>query len=263
MSTTSLDQEIRTLSGIGTWEWDIEKQSLVCSSEYHRIFEVDVKSPIAPSDMPRFRSLAANGVEAKVLREALRSGTPWKIVYPAVTARGRKIWIRSTGQAERVDGRTVRLFGLLQDVTDEQNAKAELERSRILLEEMSSLCGIGGWEYDPATNRVLWSKETRRIHEVDDAFEPTPESLRAFFAPGALEIQAESVQRATMSGISSECEYDAITAKGRTIRIRSACRVEKSDGHITRLVGTVQDITRQRELERTLGRAEGLLEDIS
>ncbi len=263
MSTTTLDQDIRNLTGVGTWEWDLEKQSIVWSSDAYRIFEIDPDSPIAPSDMPRFRSVAANGVEANVLREALRSGTPWKIIHPAVTARGREIWILSTGRAERVDGRSVRLFGLFQDVTDEQNAKAELERSRILLEEMSLLCGIGGWEYDPATNRVLWSKETRRIHEVDDAFEPTPESLRAFFAPGALEIQAESVQRATMSGISSECEYDAITAKGRTIRIRSACRVEKCDGHITRLVGTVQDITRQRELERTLGRAENLLEDIS
>jgi len=157
----------------------------------------------------------------------------------------------------------VRLFGLLQDVTDEQNAKAELERSRILLEEMSALCGIGGWEYDPATNRVIWSKETRRIHEVDDAFEPTPESLRAFFAPVDLEIQAESVQRATTSGIPSYCEYDAITARGRTIRIRSACRVEKSEEQVTRLVGTVQDITRESELERTLGRAESLLEEIS
>ena len=263
MSTTTLDQDIRNLTGVGTWEWDLEKQSIVWSSEAYRIFEIDPDSPVAPSDMPRFRSLAANGVEANVLREALRSGTPWKIIHPAVTARGREIWIRSTGRAERVDGRSVRLFGLFQDVTDEQNAKAELERSRILLEEMSLLCGIGGWEYDPATNRVHWSNETRRIHEVDDAFEPTPESLHVFFAPGALEIQAESVQRATTSGIPSDCEYDAITARGRTIRIRSACRVEKSDGHITRLVGTVQDITRQRELERTLGRTEGLLEDIS
>ena len=259
----SLDLEIRNLTGIGTWEWDIEKQSMVWSSEACRIFEIDAGSPVAPSDMPKFRSPAANGVEAEVIREALRSGTPWKIIHPAITASGREIWIRSTGRAERVDGRSVRLFGLFQDVTDEQKAKAELERSRILLEEMSSLSGVGAWEYDPATNRVYWSRETRRIHEVDEAFEPTPETLQALFAPGALEIQAASVQRATMSGIPSECEYDATTAKGRTIRIRSACRVEKTDGRITRLVGTVQDITRQRELERTLGRAESLLEEIS
>ena len=128
---------------------------------------------------------------------------------------------------------------------------------------MSSLCGVGGWEYDIASNRILWSKETRRIYEVDDAFEPTRESLRTLFAPGAQEAQDASVQRAAMSGLPSECEFDALTAKGRAIRVRSACRVEKIAGQVTRLVGTVQDITRQHELERTLGRTESLLEDIS
>ncbi len=236
---------------------------MVWSSEAYAIFEVDPESPVAPSDMPGLRSGAANGVEAKVLREALRSGTPWNIVHPAVTARGRDIWIRSTGLVERVDGRSVRMFGLLQDVTSEQNAKAELERGRTLLEEMSALSGVGGWEYSSASNRVLWSKETRSIYEVDDAFEPTPESLRSLFAPGALELQDESVARAAISGLPSECEFDAVTAKGRTIRVRSACRVEQSEGHVTRLFGTIQDITRQYELERTLGRAERLLEDIS
>jgi signal transduction histidine kinase/ActR/RegA family two-component response regulator len=263
LSKLSLDQEIRNLTGIGTWEWDIEKQSMVWSSEACRIFEIDAGSPVAPSDMPMFRSPAANGVEAEVIREALRSGTPWKIVHPAITARGREIWIRSTGHVDRVDGRSVRLFGLFQDVTDEQKAKAELERSRVLLEEMSSLSGVGGWEYDPATNRVSWSRETRRIHEVDDSFEPTPESLQDFFAPGALEIQAASVQRATMTGLSSECEYEVVTAKRRAIRVRNISKVEKIGEHITRLVGTVQDITRQSELERTLGRTESLLEEIS
>ncbi len=213
--------------------------------------------------MPGLRSSAANGVEAKVLREALRSGAPWEIIHPAVTARGRNIWIRSIGHVERAHGRSVRIFGLLQDITAEQHMKAELERSRVLLEEMSLLCGIGGWEYDSGTNRVHWSKETRRIYEVDDAFEPTPESLRSLFAQGAQEVQDASVQRAALSGIPSECEFDAVTAKGRTIRVRSACRVEQSEGQVRRLVGTVQDITRQHETERSLGRAERLLEDIS
>ena len=263
LSTASLDLEIPNPIGVGTWEWDIENQSMTWSSEVHWIFEIDVGTTVTPSDMPQLRSTAANCVETKVLREALRAGTPWNIVHPAVTARGRDIWVRSTGRVERVDGRSVRLFGRLQDVTDEQNAKLELERSRTLLEEMSSLCGVGGWEYDTASNRILWSKETRRIYEVDDAFEPTRESLRTLFAPGAQEAQDASVQRAAMSGLPSECEFDALTAKGRAIRVRSACRVEKIAGQVTRLVGTVQDITRQHELERTLGRTESLLEDIS
>lgn len=263
MSATSFDQEIRTLTGVGTWDWNIEKQTLVWSAEAYRIFEIDPATPISPSDMASLRSASSDGAESSVLREALRSGAPWNIVHRAVTARGRDIWIRSTGRAERVDGRTVRLFGLFLDMTDEQNAQAELERSRTLLEDISVLSGIGGWEYDTASNRVHWSKETRRIHEVDDAFEPTTESVRPFFAPGALEIQEASVQRAMTSGLPSECEYDAITARGQTIRVRNVCRVEQSDGQVKRLVGTIQDVTRQREMETTLRRAEGLLEDIS
>ena len=236
---------------------------MVWSAEAYRIFEIDVEKPLVPSDMLPLRPIATNGAEIEVLREALRSGTPWKIVHPAVTARGRNIWIRSIGLVERVGGRSVRIFGLFQDVTAEQHAKAELERGRVLLEEMSALSGVGGWEYDSASQKILWSKETRRIHDVDDAFEPAPESLRALFAPGALEIQEASVLRATTTGLPSACEYDAVTAKGRTIRVRNVCRVEQSAGQVRRLVGTVQDITRERELERTLGRAEGLLDDIS
>jgi len=247
LSTTSLDQEIRDLTGIGTWEWDIEKQSIAWSSETYRIFEREVESPVTPSDMAALRSVAAEGVDVTTLRDALRSGAPWKIVHPAVTARGREIWIRSTGHVERVDGRSVRIFGLVQDITDEQKGRAELERSKLLLEEISALSGVGGWEYEAASNRVQWSRETRRIYEVDDAFEPTTDLLRNFFAPGALELQEASVQRAATSGASAEAEFDAITAKGRTIRVRSICRVERIGGQVSRLVGTLQDITRQRE----------------
>lgn len=155
------------------------------------------------------------------------------------------------------------MFGLVQDVTEDQHAKIELERHRILLEEMSSISGVGAWEYETATNRLRWSKQTRRIHEVDDAFEPTPESLRARFPQRSLEIQEASVQRATRTGLPTASEYDILTAKGRSIRVRNVVRVEHSDGQITRLVGTTQDITRQHELERSLGRAQKLIEDIS
>lgn len=48
MSTTSLDLEIRNLTGIGTWDWNLEKQSTVWSSEAYRIFEIDPESPVAP-----------------------------------------------------------------------------------------------------------------------------------------------------------------------------------------------------------------------
>jgi signal transduction histidine kinase len=70
--------------------------------------------------------------------------------------------------------------------------------------------------------------------------------MRALFALGAQEIHDASIQRASLSGIPSEWEFDAVTAKGRAIRVRSAYRVERSVGRGTRLVGTAQDVTAVR-----------------
>lgn len=106
LSTDALDKEIRTLTGIGTWEWDIEKQSMAWSPETKRIFEVDPDDAVAPSDMPKLRSILASGLVERTLRDALRSGTPWKLVHPALTARGREIWIGSTGHVERAGDRS-------------------------------------------------------------------------------------------------------------------------------------------------------------
>lgn len=148
-------------------------------------------------------------------------------------------------------------------LTDGQKTIAVLDQSRRVLEEISSLSGIGGWSYEAADNRIYWSRETRRIYEVDESFEPTPESLKSLFALGALEIQDAAIRSAIVSGAPVECEFDAITMRGCPICVKSVCRVEHVDGQVTRILGTVQDITSQRERELGLGRSERLLEEIS
>ncbi len=147
--------------------------------------------------------------------------------------------------------------------TDGQKTSAVRDHSRRVLEEISTLSGIGGWSFEAADNRVYWSNETRRIYELDESFEPTPESLKSLFAPGALEIQDAAIRSAIDSGAPAECEFDALTMKGRPICVKSVCRVEQVDGQIVRILGTAQDITAQRERELTVGRSERLLEEIS
>jgi len=257
---------VEALAGVGHWRYDLATEQVFWSDEVYRIHGLMPRSitPDFPAVIAAYHAddqAVLVGLVAKAI--ATGEGYAFKLRLKRPSDGEQRI-VRAVAEARRdSEGRTVELFGVFQDITVEQNAKLEIERSRTLLEEMSFLCGVGGWEYDSARQKILWSKETRRIHDVDDAFEPTPESLRALFAPGALEIQEASVLRATTTGLPSACEYEVVTAKGRTIRVRNECRVEQSEGHVTRLVGTVQDITRQYELERTLGRTESLLEDIS
>jgi signal transduction histidine kinase/ActR/RegA family two-component response regulator len=258
-----LTPEIEELAGIGTWMWDVAQDTMSWSAQVYRIFDISPGTPLTPAEMPGLRPESGEGLVATTLRQALRHGTPWRMVHPAVTASGRPIWLRSSGRVERTDGRTVRMLGILQDVTEEQAAKVELERNKVLLEEISALSGTGGWEFDVAANRVLWSRETRRIYEVGDAFEPTAESLKPLFSPGSLEIQDACIQRAIATSAPAVCELDALTLSGRPIRVKSTCRVEHTDQAITRIIGTVQDITRQHATEQTLDRTKRILKDIA
>jgi hypothetical protein len=56
-----------------------------------------------------------------------------------------------------------------------------LEKSETLLNETGEMARIGGWEIDLETNRVIWTRTTRAIHEVPEEFEPDLASAIDFF----------------------------------------------------------------------------------
>ncbi len=50
-------------------------------------------------------------------------GTPYEFVLPKLTAKGRRIWVRSTGEAVRDDtGKIIRLQGAFQDISEQKKA---------------------------------------------------------------------------------------------------------------------------------------------
>ncbi|MEO8020779.1 PAS domain S-box protein [Polaromonas sp.] len=69
-----------------------------------------------PEDRPLVRRL----VDA-----CAQHGTPYEFVLPKLTAKGRRIWVRSVGEAVRdPDGKIVRLRGAFQDITEQKEAEA-------------------------------------------------------------------------------------------------------------------------------------------
>eukprot|EP00903_Cladosiphon_okamuranus_P022899 g21091.t1 len=65
--------------------------------------------------------------------------------------------------------------------TEEQQRLAM--RKSDLLEEITAVSGVGGWEVDIDTDTVTWTEKTCEIHEVDDDFVPTVDMALSFYAP--------------------------------------------------------------------------------
>ncbi|MCM5554852.1 bifunctional diguanylate cyclase/phosphodiesterase [Pleomorphomonas sp. NRK KF1] len=128
--------------------------------------------------------------------------------------------------------------------------KWEIGKQRRLLEQTARLARIGGWEYDVAADRMIWSAEIYRLLELDEA--GTPPDLLTLLGYCQEEAAGEVkrlIVRVLTRGESFETEIPLTTESGRRRWARCVCEAEVQRGKVVRLLGTVQDTTLQRATE--------------
>lgn len=106
------------LAKIGGWELDVGTQSLRWTEETCRIHEVDPRNQPTVAEAIEFYAPEARPVISAAVQAAIEEGTPYDLELPLVTAQGRRIWVRAQGTAERRGGKTIRLYGAFQDITE-------------------------------------------------------------------------------------------------------------------------------------------------
>lgn len=122
-----------------------------------------------------------------------------------------------------------------------------LEYKRAGLREVAVLVNIGRWDLEVASQKLVWSRQTKRIHEVSDDYEPTLDDAVKFYAPEARDAIAHAVEHGTESGEGWDLELPLVTAKGRRIWVRAVGRAIRVEGVVTRLLGVFQDISEMVE----------------
>lgn len=115
-----------------------------------------------------------------------------------------------------------------------------------LLERTGEIAKIGGWQMDPNTLNVAWTKEVFHIHELTPPHLPTVQQAIDFYAPEAQPVIKAAVERGIADGTPWDLELPFITATGRAIWVRAMGRAAIEHGKVTRLFGTFQDITERK-----------------
>lgn len=142
------------------------------------------------------------------------------------------------------------------DISERLEQRAKLKASEALLDRTGDLSRVGGWRVEIATGRVMWSRITREIHEVDADYTPSVERGIEFYAPEARPVITAAVEKSIADGKGWDLELPLITAKGRRIWVRAVGKPEYEDGRLVALNGAFADITsavetrREVELER-------------
>ncbi|EMA06787.1 PAS domain S-box-containing protein [Haloarcula vallismortis] len=158
-------------------------------------------------------------------------------------------------------GDVVTIFSHCQDVTERIEHEQNLAQMRDFFAEAEELGDLGAWEFDE-TGMLTWTAGTRRIHGVDDDFEPTVEEGLSFYHPDDRETVADAVDAALEDGEPYDIEARLITATGDCRWVRThGKRVEGTEKRTVR--GFFQDITEQKERERRLRMQNERLEEFA
>lgn len=178
---------------------------------------------------------------------------------------GSTVWVRCRGVVIRdAQGKPVRMLGVHTDITElKRQEQRRIDRDSIelqrrskfarTLEQLERVAMIGSWEVDLVAGKVMWSKQTRIIHEVSDEFEPDLNSGINFYEEGeSRERIALAVQHAIETGEGWDLELTIITAKGKRIWVRAQGEAEFEFGQCVRLFGVFQDISDRYAYEQEL-----------
>ena len=146
--------------------------------------------------------------------------------------------------------------------------KEQLIKNSNTLLKLESVANIGTWEVDLIENKIYWSEQTKRIHQVSSDYQPVMEGALEFYKEGASrENISQAVKNATEKGDKWNLDLQIVTAQNETLWISTFGEAEFDGGRCIRLFGTFQDVTEsmllREELKQKQAQAERLLEDRS
>ncbi|MEO8449616.1 MAG: response regulator [Gemmatimonadota bacterium] len=166
---SSILDEIQTAAKIGGWEYDLVTREITCTAALCRLYDLSASELVTtPAGVRGFFAPEAQAVIAKALRRTVTGGEPFNLELPMDTATGRRIQIRMIGTPFVVDGRTVRVVGSAQDITErhraEEQVRANEERWHLALEAN----GEGIWECDLRTEAIWLSPRSKALIGFQD-----------------------------------------------------------------------------------------------
>ncbi len=112
------------MARVGAWELILASGKTVFSREVSRIYGIPPGEAPPVEEGISYYPPDARPVIVGAVEEAIRTGTPYDLVLPFVDAGGHRLWVRTIGEAEyHTDGQPYRLYGAIQDITQQRHAE--------------------------------------------------------------------------------------------------------------------------------------------
>ncbi len=250
------------IAHLGSWEWEIANDKVTWSEELFRIFQLDPNDK-APSWAEHSKLYHAEDFKKlrKFVEAAVTNGTPYELELRALRKDGEARIFQARGFAEMgSNGKPVRLFGSLHDITESKQAEAALLKSeakfRFITEKMSDIV----WTIDrdfqttyvsPSVERILgYTPAERKRQSIEE--QVTPESLSRLTTRFQEKLEIDNSQNADPER-TVKIEVEFYNRNGSTVWLENNVRAIRDDsGALIGMHGVSRDITDRKLAEKAL-----------
>ena len=233
--------------------FDVHHRCTFINEHFRRVFAVDPARHIGRTAR-EFRGDAFHDQIKDHLDAALRGEARQFEIHASM--QGREPWTQKSLIPDLdADGRVQGYFSVSFDITERKRQEEALRKSELFLDRTGRLAGVGGWEFDLVTQKIIWSDETCRIHGVEPGYQPVLERAVEFYAPAARPVIDAAVQSGMTTGEPWDLELPVIRADGQRIWVRTVGSVEFAEGKPVRMFGAFQDVSERIARQHALKEA--------
>lgn len=253
------------VAGLGTWLWNVQTGETEFNENWARMLGYTL-AELEPTCIQTWLSVlydADRPVSEKALRAHFEGRASAYDCEVRVHHRdGHLVWIRDFGRviSWTAEGYPEWVSGAQLDITSqkhtEQSLRAECAANQELvrtLEKAQEIGNLGYWKANLETGDLYWSSKVFEIFGVcQDTFEPSVDAFKAFVHPEDLGKVEASDERAKQTGL-HDVEHRIIRPDGAVRWVHERADYTPS-GDDQLLIGTVRDITEQKQQEARLRR---------
>jgi len=266
-------EEASSLSKMGAYEWNMERDEFILSKEWQRIHGVkenklsskDLMKLSHPDDVPKVQ---------KALDKALKGLKPYDVEYRVINQYGGEIrYIHARGKIIRdkdgkptrmygavrdKDGKPTKMYGVAEDITERKQAEEQIKRLADIVD--SSNDAIIGEDL----NGIIfsWNKRAEEIYGYS-AREMVGKHVSSLMSSSDWEKLSKLIKRVKKGKKVAHYETQRIKKDGIKIDILVTLSPTRNvDGEITGISIITRDMSERKEAERALIESEEKLNAI-
>jgi len=202
----------------------------------------DVKGRLL-TDLGHLIPAAEIAAKEKRFQRCIETGG--SLSFEQESGEGHGWWLTELTPLKDRDGRVFRIIASSVDITDRKAIELKLAETSNRLQLATSAGGIGIWDFDIHTKKVVWDDQMLAIYGITRSeFESAPDIWSKLVHPDDYPSIAQRFQRSLETGEPYESEFRIFGKGGEVRHLRAFAHVERdATGTARRVVGVNWDST--------------------